>query len=79
MQRRRTHIVLHDGVAAAEPVFFSEPVEDPLRRMPLLGWPRLVFFQNGVDHAHPRTQLGTLHRLLPLVTRRYRVAQHLPH
>ena len=27
MQRRRTHIVLHDGVAAAEPVFFSEPIK----------------------------------------------------
>jgi len=79
MQRRRTHIVLDDGVAAAEPVFFSEPIEYPLRRVPLSGWPPLVFFQNGVNHAQPRAQLGPLHRLLPLVTRRHRVAQHLPH
>ena len=70
MQHRGTHIVLHDGIAAAEPVFFSEPVEDQLRRVPLLGWPRLVFFQNGVDHAQPRPQLGPLHRLLPLVWQR---------
>jgi len=79
MQRRRTHIVLDDGVAAAEPVFFSESVEDPLRRVPLPDWPPLVFFQNGVDHAQPRAQLGPLHRLLPLVARRHRVAQHLAH
>jgi hypothetical protein len=28
--------------------------------VPLLGWFGLVFFQNGVDHAHPRPQLGPL-------------------
>jgi hypothetical protein len=28
--------------------------------MPLLSWFGLVFFQNGVDHADPRFQLGPL-------------------
>jgi hypothetical protein len=34
-----------------------------------------ILFQNGVDHAHPRPQSRALHRLLPLIARRYRVAQ----
>ena len=29
-------IVLHDGIAAGEPVLVPQPFEDPVRRMPLL-------------------------------------------
>src|ERR1035437_3656477 len=56
-----------------------QPIEDPLGRVPLLGWSLLVFFQNGVDHAYPRPQLGPPNWLLPPVARRNRVAQHLAH
>src|ERR1035438_9693223 len=47
--------------------------------MTLLGRPGLVLLQNGVNHAHPRTKLGPTHRLLPLIPRRRRIRQHLPH
>ena len=30
------HIVLHDRVAAREPVLVAQPLEDPVRRVPLL-------------------------------------------
>ena len=47
--------------------------------MTLLGRPGLVILQNGVDHAKPRNKLGPPHRLLPLIPRRRRIRQHLPH
>jgi hypothetical protein len=46
-------------------------------RVPLLRGPSLVLFQDGIDHAQPRSQFGPLHCLLPLVAGRRRVAQHL--
>ena len=73
------HIILHDRVAAREPVLFLEPVEDPLRRMPLLDWSLLVVTQNGINDAQPWPQLGTLDRPLALVAGRNRVLQHLPY
>ena len=76
-QRRRAHVVLHDRVAAPEPVLFPKPVEDPLRRMPLLDGSLPVVFQDGVDDAHPRPQLRTLNRLQPLIPRGNRIAKHL--
>ena len=62
-QRRRAHVVFDDRVAAAEPVLFPKPVEDPLGRMPLLDRSLPVVFQDGVDDAQPRPQLRALHRL----------------
>src|SRR5450755_2460997 len=73
------HVVLHDRVAAREPMLFSEPLEDPLRGMTLPRWPLLVFFKNLVDYAQPRPKLRPLHWLLPPVAGRHRVAQHLAH
>ncbi len=77
-QSLAAHILARDAVAAPEPMLVSQPVEDPLGRVPLLGRSPLVVFQDGVDHAQPRPQPGPLHRLLPLIPRRYRIAQHLP-
>ena len=73
------HIVLHDGVAAPVAALFPQAVEDPLGRVSLFLRLVLVVFQNGVDHAQPRPQLGPLHRLLAPVARRHGVAQHLAH
>jgi hypothetical protein len=67
VQCRCAHVVLHDRVAARETVLFLKPLEDPLRRMPLLGWSLLVVVQNGVNDAQPWPQLRTLDRLLALV------------
>ncbi len=73
------HRLAHDAVAAREPMLFSEPVENPLVGVSLLGRLRLILFQNGVDDTHPPPQLGPLHRMLSLITRRHRIPQHLPH
>ncbi len=53
-----------------EPMFFPEPIEYPLRRVPLLGRPLTVVLQDSVDDADPWPQPRPLHRLLPLIARR---------
>ena len=50
-----TDIVLHDGVAAGEPVLVPETVEDPLRRGPLLVVAGPIVFQNPIDDPRERT------------------------
>src|SRR6266403_1029606 len=40
----QTHVVLHGRIAARVGVLLPQPVEDPLRRMPLLHGVVLVFF-----------------------------------
>src|SRR5208282_6590507 len=79
VQLRRPNVILHDRVAASETVLLLQPLEDPLRCVPLLRRSLLVIFQNGVDYAHPRPQLGPLDRLLSLVAWRHRVLEHLPY
>jgi hypothetical protein len=71
------NVVLHHGVAARVSVLGLQPLEDPLGRVPLLARPLLVIRQNGVDHALPRTKLGSPDRRLPPVPRRQRILQHL--
>ena len=74
-------IVLHDGIAAGEPVLVPQPFEDPVRRVPLLArHVRIrVRLQNRVDDAGEPIQLGPPDRLRPAVARRRRVAQYLLH
>ena len=74
-------IVLHDGIAAGEPVLVAKPLEDPVRRVPLLArHVRIrVRLQDRVDDAGEPVQLRPPHRLRPAVARRRRVAQHLLH
>ncbi len=76
-----THIVLHDGVTAAEPVLVAKTLEDPVRRVPLLARHlRIrVRLQDRVDDAGEPVQLRSPHRLRPPVARRRRIAQHLLH
>ena len=76
-----THIVLHDGIAAAEPVLVPQPLEDPVRRVALLArYVRIrVRLQDRVDDTGEPVQLGPPDRLRPAVARRRRVAQHLLH
>ena len=76
-----THIVLHDGVTAAEPVLVAKTLEDPVRRVPLLARHlRIrVRLQDRVDDAGEPVQLGPPNRLPPPIPRRRRIAQHLLH
>ena len=43
------HVILHNRDAACEAVLVPKPLEDPLRRMPLLLRSRLVVPKNAVD------------------------------
>ena len=45
-------------------MFFLQPFEDPLRRVPLLPDLLLVLFQDPIDHSQKRFQLRPLYRLL---------------
>ena len=76
-----THIVLHDRIPAREPVLVPQPLEDPMRRVPLLArHVRIrVRLQDRVDDAGEPVQLGPPDRLRPAVARRRRIAQHLLH
>ena len=49
------------------------PAGVPGDRSSSLGW------ENRVDRVQPRPQLGPPDRLLSLMARRRRIAQHLPH
>ena len=74
-------IVLHDGIAAGEPVLVPQPLEDPVRRVTLLARHlRIrVRLQDRVDDAGEPVQFGPPDRLRPPVARRRRIAQHLLH
>jgi len=73
------NVVLHDRDAAAEAVLVPKPLEDPLRRMPLLLRARLVILENAVDHRNKWIKLRLRSRLLTHVTRRHRELHHLVH
>ena len=74
-------IILHDRIPAREPVLVAQPLENPVRRVPLLARHlRIgVRLQDRVDDAGEPVQLRTPHRLPPPVARRRRIAQHLLH
>ena len=72
-----TDIVLHDGVAAGEPVLVPETLEDALRRVPLLVVAGPIVFQNPIDDPRERTQLRPPWRLAAAIPRRHRERQHL--
>src|SRR6516165_10015129 len=50
--------------ASTEAVLCLQPIPDPLRRVSLFLWLRLVILQNLVNDPQPRAQLRSLHRLL---------------
>ena len=71
------HVILHDGVAAREAVLVPQPFQDPLRRVPLLYGPCLIFFQDPVDHTRERVEHGRGRRPGPPISGRDRERQHL--
>ena len=66
---------MNPGLAVLGP----QPLEDPLRRVPLLARPLLVLFQSRVDYTLPGPQFRPARRFLAPITRRHRVLQHLAH
>jgi hypothetical protein len=61
----------------ARVTLLSQPLEDPLRRVPLLLRHRPVRVQHRLDPTHVRPDLRLRPRLAPPVTRRLRMLQHL--
>ena len=74
-----SHVILHDRVAAHEPVLVTKPLQDSLRRVTLLPGPGLVILQDPVDHSGVRIELGPGCRPAPPVAWRKRERQHLAH
>jgi len=72
-------VVLHDGVAADEPVLVPEPLEHPLRRMALLGALPEIVPQPLLDDLGEPVELRSPDRRGPPIPRRNRKCQHLPY
>src|SRR5665647_2541244 len=62
------HVVLHNRDAACEAVLVPKPLEDSLRRMPLLLRSRLVVPKNAVDQCNKWIKLRLRRRLLAHIT-----------
>ena len=73
------HVILDDRIAAGEAVLISQPLKDPLGRMPLLAVPSLILAQPLVDDGGKSVQLRPLDRRRSAVARRHGKAQHLLH
>ena len=54
------HVILHDGVAAGEPVLIAQPFEHPPRRVVLLAMDPAITLQPAVDDPGVRVILPVL-------------------
>jgi hypothetical protein len=72
-----TDIVLHDRVAAGEPVLCMQPIEYPLRRVALLSRAFPVLLKDLVDDAGERIELRARDRLAAAISRGNRERPHL--
>jgi hypothetical protein len=70
-------VVLHDGVAAGEPMLVSQPLEHPLRRVALLGALAEIIPQPLLDDLGEPVQLRALDLRPTPVPRWNRERQHL--
>src|ERR1019366_6488480 len=73
------HVVLYDRDPAGISVLVSQPLEDSLRGMLLLGRLTLIFLQDPVDDPDERIQFRPCRWPAPPVSRRHRERQHLRH
>jgi hypothetical protein len=72
-------IVGDDRDAAGEAVLVAQPLEDPLRRVPLLLGQGPVRLQDLVDDRNERVELRARRRLRSPVSRRHRMLEDLRH
>ncbi len=73
-----THVILHDRVAAGEPVLIAKPLEHPLRRVPLLAMNLAITLQPAIDDPGEPIQLRPFHRCRSAISGRNRIRHHLP-
>src|SRR4051794_14208318 len=71
------HVILYDGQAAAITVLGAQPLEDPLRGVPLLRWTAPIILQDLIDDIDERVQLRPCRRAATPVSGRNREGQHL--
>ena len=71
------HVILHDRVAAGEPVLVAKPLEHPLRRVALLAMDLPITVQPTVDDPGEGIQLRPLDRCRPPISGRDRKRHHL--
>ena len=74
-----TQVILHDGIAANEPVLIPQPFENTLGGVALLAVPALILSQPRIDNLGEPIQLRPLDLGPPPVTGRHRKTQHLLH
>ena len=74
-----SYIVLDRGVSAVEPILVPQPLEDALCCVSLLPGTPEVVLQEPVNDAGVGRELGLPGRILPAITRRDRIGQHLAH
>lgn len=74
------HVVLHDRVPAGEALLVAKPIEDELRRVPLLAMVVVaISAQPLVDESGESFELRTAHQRGAPVSRRNGELDHLPH
>ena len=71
-------VVLHNRDPAREAMFITQPLEDPLRCVPLLLRTLSILFHDAVDNTDEGIELWADRRPRPDITRWHRIAQHLP-
>ena len=76
-QAALVNIVLHDRQPAAVAVLVPKPLEDPLRRVPLLRRTALIVLKDPVDDPDERIQLRSRWSPRPPVPGRHREHHHL--
>jgi len=71
------HVILHDRIAAGEPVLITKPLEHPLRRVPLLAMNLPIAVQPSVYDPGEGIQLRPFDRRRPPISGRDREYHHL--
>ena len=71
------HVVLHDRQPAGIAMLIPQPLEDPLRGVPLLRLTALILLQDPVDDPDERVQLRSRRRRAAPIPGRYREHHHL--
>ena len=73
------HVAPYDRHPTVVSMLSAQPLENPFRRVLLLGRLGLILLQDPVDDPDKRVQLRSLRRPAPSITRRHRERQHLRH
>jgi hypothetical protein len=69
-KHRLRHMPAHDRVATSKPLLIPQPLENPMRRVPLLLVNLAVAFKNGVDPRQIRSKLLGCRPFTPTVSGR---------